>query len=352
MTYPTSDGGARLALDINNTYYGLKFKPLGYTASVIRSFIMHTTTDWTIVSGGSTLITADSGATWTAATADAVAMTGACVRCEGTRTSAICFDHNANDGYITADSGDNWAQMTVPPAAVTKCFDVSFPTSAVAVCACDLGAAARGIFRSTDGGDNWAICTTGPAADVYQISMYDATYGFAVDSAGNIWYTINAGVDWTDTTFGTGTEEESLLVAISATEYLYLNRPAESTATAISLSYGTNVAAPTTKLSIGNGILICTNFVVSDTGNIYFGTIIENDDGGVTRTNSVATIYRSTDSGATWNISESYNLQHEANPYGGTYFPRGMLQEHTGLIIMNGMGTNYLRLNEVYSGAV
>lgn len=351
--FPKSPGDVGYSSEINGLYYGEKFTPLIQNATMTdcRGIFMHTTTDWTMVNGSGTQITSDSGATWTAASVDNAAMTGAMARCEGTRTSAICFDHDANDGYITSDSGDNWAQMTTAPGAGTIMYDVSFPTTAVAVCGGSVSSG-RSIYRSTDAGDTWTVCTTGPTTTTLQVSMYNATHGFAVDVPKNVWYTTDGGDNWTDTTFNVSAAyEEGTLKAISTTEYLYSARNGGTYTDSLTIKYGTNLVAPVIKLYLGKGTRITTNFVISDNGYIYIASARLNADSGTIYSNMGVTLMRSTDSGQTWSVSETRMIHGDDDPYQNIYWPRSFLQEHTGLITLNMGGSNILYFDESYSGA-
>jgi|TARA_Y100000034_G_scaffold95237_1_gene115574 hypothetical protein len=347
--FPKSAGDIGYASEINHVYSGTRFVPMYWVNTSMRNVLMHTTTAWSIANGAGSWITSDGGANWTEASVDNAAMTGATVRCEGTRANAISFDHDALDGYITSDSGDNWAQISTPPAATTKIHDVSFPTTGVAVCACDLGAAARGIFRSTDQGDTWTICTTGPAADVWTIDMYDATYGFAADSAGNVWYTTDGGDNWTDTTFGVTHRTDNHIKAISSTEYVFVTGNNGGPSTALSVGYGTNLVAISEKLNLGTGTIYTTNFVLTDTGYIYFATFTNNEDSSV-RNYSTATLYRSIDSGQNWQVGRSVTVSLDTDLQ--LFFARSLLAEHSGVILLGGGNATMLKFDERYDGAV
>ncbi|MCK4827674.1 hypothetical protein KA005_68740, partial [bacterium] len=196
--FPKSDGDILYASEVNvfnrGTWYGLTSMPTVDSVAILA----HSTTDWTLINGTATMITGDAGASWANASSDDGNMTAVSKVSVADPTKAISCDSNSGNVIITSDSGDNWTNASTDPAGITKVFDLSFPTATVAVVACDLGGAARGIFFSTDAGDNWTICTSGPAVDVMAIDMVDGSDGIAIDVNQNIWTTSDGGDNWSD----------------------------------------------------------------------------------------------------------------------------------------------------------
>lgn len=265
-------------------------------SSKFPAILAHSATDWTAVNGASTLITADAGVSWNPANADIADMTGVSKVSRGDKTKAISCDHDSGNISITADSGNNWASAAADPAAITKVLDLSFPTSTRAVVGCDLGAAARGIFYSADSGNNWVICTSGPAVDVHMIDMVDGSNGLAIDVLGNIWFTINGGVDWTDS--GQNIDENvlktqpTIIALTSTTGVMLINSIHEQVETFNTTGAGAK------RLWIPDAdeaVCYFSNLIKTTNGNIYFVqyTFPQNFV-------TIMTLYKSEDSGVTW----------------------------------------------------
>lgn len=297
--FPKSGGDISFASDANYFYQPYKWTVYSHPGVTATAVLGHSATAWTAVSAAATVITADTGASWAAATADNANMTGASAVCVADRTRAIVFDHNANNVSFTTDSGDNWSAGTAPTNA-TLIFDVSYPTAAVAVAALDLGTATRGIWISANGGNTWTECTSGPAQDVEAVAMFDASFGLAISTDNKIWRTSDGGDNWTDTgeTVAAITSNDGSLVITDKTgddaTWCLRNTATVSTGV-IDMVDGGGDTAQVTRLTIptdGTTNFI-TNSVLTTNGNLYF---VVTKDGAV----PCSQLWRSADNGITW----------------------------------------------------
>ncbi len=296
--WPKSDGDVWFASDTNglrnSIYNSLVTVP---TVSPALAVLAHSATAWTTVEGTNTQVSSDTGVTWANATTDNAAMTGVSKVSSVTKTLGISCDHNSNAVYITSNSGVDWAVASTPITAnATRVLDLSFPTATVAVAALDLGTATRGIYFSADAGDTWTICTTGPAADVLAIYMVDGSDGIAIDSAGNIWTTGDSGDNWTDSGQNvTSIAIPSTIIALTSTTGVKL-----SLNDAATVETFTTGAGGTTRLRLrtaAGGNSYISNLAKITNGNLYFIFYLFNN---ADSTSNSMTLYRSTDSGVTW----------------------------------------------------
>ncbi len=323
--FPKSDGDILYASEVN-LFEASRWNDLVYTedfAAPMKAILAHTATAWTIVNDTSTFITSDAGVSWTAANADIADMTGVS---KANGVKGISCDHNSGNISITGDSGDNWASASTDPAAITRVFDLSFPTSTVAVVACDLGAAARGIFFSTDSGDTWTICTSGPGADVLAIDMVDGSDGLALESGTNrLWTTADGGDNWNDSTKTTSLTPgvQTSLIALTNVSWVILSNSERPT-----IETGNTTDGATKRFSImdvTDATSYLSNLVKTTNGNIYFVHYQFHEDGTEP---SNATLYRSEDSGVTWSCRALGHNSFEVNTDLTTYDSKSQLVEY------------------------
>lgn len=292
------------------------------------SILAHSATAWTAINGTNTVNTPDSGVNWNAST-DNANMTGVSKVCDALKTSAISCQirTGGNATFLATDSGDNWVGANTNPLNITGILDLSYPTTSVAVIACDFGTAASGIFfgdpSSGAGSLDWAASDF-PAADCHAISMFDGSNGLAIHDNGSIYKTVNGGAAWTDGTFNVdGSNPNSSIVALTATTGVLLN---QGSRTIVTFDYDSNIA--TTRLSIenaGEAQSFRSNLIQTTDGNLYFVEFTFSDAGdrGVN-----ATLYRSTDSAVTWQQKSLGNNLFDADTDLTTNLTKSQLVEY------------------------
>jgi photosystem II stability/assembly factor-like uncharacterized protein len=167
------------------------------------SMAIHSATTWSAANdSGTILITSDSGVTWAAHAGSAALDTSAMIRaCEADGTHGFGLELTAaGETAFTDDSGANWDATTASPMTTTN-YDFCFTTAAIIVVAGDDAGNTKHIVYSTDDGATWTDPTTAPDTACFAVDMFDATEGYAIDSAGKIWKTTGGTTldVWTDT---------------------------------------------------------------------------------------------------------------------------------------------------------
>lgn len=211
---------------------------------------------------------------WTLCTTDNANMDGGGVVEKATGAKGLTWQDGGNAIFYTSDSGDNWT-AAAGVGAITEVWCASM-YGITAVIGCDKAAVARGIYFSTDSGANFTLCSTGPATDVEYIDMFDANTGYAVDSAGNIWKTINAGDDWTDTGHNVNQTivarpGRSDILCLSATTILMIT--GDDGGIAYFYDNGTGISTKLVQHGVGSsvpGALACSNILKGSDGYMYF----------------------------------------------------------------------------------
>jgi len=322
--FPKIDGDILYGSEVNG-FNAIGYKTINYIGGDCLGLLAHSATTWTAYNGTSTLRTTDAGATWGATSADIADMTGPGTVCDADNTKAIICAHDSADISISSDSGDNWASASVDPANITKVWDISFPTAAVAVVACDIGASARSIFYSTDAGDNWTICTSGPAVDCMVIDMVDANDGIAIDVNDNIWTTNDGGNNWSDSgqnSVGVTATGMSSMIALTSTTYAMVNHDAKFIETGNTTSGGTQ------RLNITDAgpAIVPSNLIKANNGFLYFAIYYYE---GATAVASNVLLYKSKDNGVTWQVIPLPLLGHSDDTFITNNFTKALLQEYT-----------------------
>jgi len=220
------------------------------------------------------------------------------VNCKADRTYACCLEHTG-DGAYTTDSGANWSDSTANPADVTAIFDLSFPTTTLAVAFGQNSAAGENIWRSTDGGNNWSNATDdGAGAAIGCGDMFDGSDGFAVVKDGvDIYSTSDGGDNWSDTTRNAPAtvDTNSSMLALSSTEYIIAQASQ-------GIYKGTTSADPTMKSFVSSGYYP-SKIVKTTNGDVYVAWMYIGVDTTVLKP---ITLSRSTDSGDTWTQTMLY----------------------------------------------
>jgi len=296
--FPKVDGDILYASEANRFNNSI-WNDLIYTTGSIKGVLNHSATTWSATNGTSTIRTTNSGVTWAAASADNADMTGVAKVCVADKTKSVCFDHNTLSCFKAADSGDTWSASSTSPAGSGRILDCSFPTATVAVCCGDSSMTTRSIYYSTNAGDTWTVCAAGPTGTTSGIDMLDGTTGFAVQGAA-IWKTTNGGVNWVvESETMTSLHEDGSIIATSATTFVAL-----SGTEVIIQTVDTAADAVTVRMSFVHSSTesFVSNLLKTTNGNIYF-TIYKFDTYGSSvtpRMGMTMTLYRSTDSGVTW----------------------------------------------------
>ena len=288
----------------NFGWAGPMFHPVYYPVITAIAIVAHSAAIWSAINTTNTVRSIDSGLTWVAASADTTDMTGPTAVCEANKAYAISCSNASAGISFTTDSGDNWIAATTDPLNITNVLCIANPTTTSAVVGCDYGTAGSGVFLSTDNGVTWVESTTKIVADVEGIAMVSATHGLCIDSANNIYYTTNGGVDWTDST------ENQAIVAKNGQLFI-----TDNTAGIISfvvydgvgITYGkidsTGGAGDVSPVGVASldgadtADVQVTNFVQATNGNTYVVAAMANavDMGGQ--------LWKTMDNGATWNVS-------------------------------------------------
>ena len=277
-------------------WYPFKGKDLG-TTDVVTGVIGHSASIFSMVTtAGEVFTSTDTGVTWTSKST--VPDTRSIIRvCKADKTHGVVVETGTTAEVVFTDtSGTTWSAKTSASFG-TGVYDVAFSTAALIVIGGDDAAGTAHIVFSTDDGTTWTDATTSPDTRVYAVDMFSATVGYAIDSAGKIWKTINAAVTWTDTlhvikgTAGTN----SSIYAVSATVCII--------AVSSFLEYYDNTAGTVTiKVDVGaTNYNMSLGIVKNDTGYYYAGISSDNRD-------FHPFLLRSTDIGVSWEIANYSGL--------------------------------------------
>jgi len=107
--------------------------------------------------------------------------------------------------YRTEDDGTSLTPISVTPSETLRALHFQSPNLGLAVG--DKGT----ILRSTDGdGKVWAAVSSGVTADLYGVTMVDASTGWAVGAGGMLLLTTDGGQSWTPEPSGVGARLEAI----------------------------------------------------------------------------------------------------------------------------------------------
>jgi hypothetical protein len=282
-----------------------------------RSMIAHSSTVLSTVDDqGDVYISSDGGETWTTPAKNTTMNNDVLLRkCKADSTIAFGVEVDtatAQDSVITIDSGTTWTDCTADPAFTTIIYDVAFSTTALIVIGGDDNVGAKHIvFGAVAAGQvaSWTDMTSGPSDKVYALDMFDATTGFAVDSGSKIWKTVNGAVDWTDTGHTVSIIAASTMHCISATEFLI------SSTAAVFYYDGATV---TNMFNLGGSSTIPLGMIELTNGNIVTGF------GSSTADRAVTIIAMTTNDGDSWFVK---TFAPSSAFTGGLYSAKGRLSE-------------------------
>lgn len=147
---------------------------------------------WAVGTPGTVLRTSDGGRTWA-------------VQDPGTTRdlTGVSFT-SATRGWIvgltgtvrtTSDGGTTWTAQT--SGTTTNLRAVSFATSNIGVAVGDTGTTTSTIRYTADGGATWRAASTTSTVGLTDVEMVSATTGWAVGGAGQILRTLDGGATWT-----------------------------------------------------------------------------------------------------------------------------------------------------------
>lgn len=215
------------------------------------------------------------------------------VNCKADRAYSIAMEVDTGDGGYTSNSGAAWSDTSTDPPNVTAIYDMSFPTTTLAVAFGNNSGAGASIWLSTDGGDNWAEASAA-AGDYSCGDMYDGTVGFAVvQGSKNVFITSDSADNWADTTRDTGSGSNAdagrdSIFALSATEWIYVDaggdiyKGSTSANGTLKAAYGGDGGQPSRIIKTANGNLYVALYTAK--GTTQFGQVIllESIDNGDT----------------------------------------------------------------------
>jgi len=202
------------------------------TLGTLRGLIAHSALKYSIINTlGDIYQTTDGGDTVEAVKNTTLVTESCFIRvCKEDKTLGFAVQSatSPNASAITSTSGDTWSDTTADPSFTTAIHDVSFSTDDLIVIAGNDGGGNKHIVFGTVAAGQvtaWTDTTTNIGAAVYAVDMFDANTGYAVDSANNIWKTVDGGANWTNTTFNVSyTDVYATLHCISATTFIYADQ--------------------------------------------------------------------------------------------------------------------------------
>src|SRR3990167_691209 len=162
-----SDWGseALTSTDLNDTFDASVASPSNLTlvstsragAYTLYGIAAHSTTLFSLATSNGTYLFDSSAQTWTQKSST-ITTASLIENCDADRTYAINIEKGGTpDSVYTSNSGTTWSESAGETGAtVTAVNDISFPTTGVAVIACDVSSGVA-IWRSTNGGNNWAV---------------------------------------------------------------------------------------------------------------------------------------------------------------------------------------------------
>jgi photosystem II stability/assembly factor-like uncharacterized protein len=221
----------------------------------------------------------DSGATWTLV--DVGAVNGEFVPTQHGMTSVdrnntwLCTD----GGYIyySADAGLTWTAQESGSITATAWNAIEFVTDEIGW----VGGASNAIARSIDGGASWSSIT-GPSAEaanaVISIAAIDKNRAWLGYDSGTMYYTIDAGVTWTQRSFtGSGVGEVRDIAFLNESLGYMLSDTAAPLGTVLwTIDGGYTWSTLTTPTNSGlNALALCNqwNFFVAGEANSGTGYI-------------------------------------------------------------------------------
>lgn len=238
LTTTWSEGGILFAANLNQNLADTGWNVLVQGQWAYRGFIGHSSTKLSNVdSAGTIRYSADGGDTWVTAAGTHALGVGSFMRvCKANKALGIAVETGtANDAAATLDSGATWNATAVSAAFGTALYDVSYSTASLVVLGGnDTAGTDHIVWGTVTAGDvaAWTNAATSPSAAIYAVDMFDADYGFAIDSGQKVWRSNNTQATvWTDTGFTVGASStgssihcltnNSFLYATGSRVYLY-----------------------------------------------------------------------------------------------------------------------------------
>ena len=114
------------------------------------------------------------------------------------------FNYNSSNIHKTTNAGSNWTTLNTPLVGQHFLFQVFFRNSNLAfLSSSSYTTSVPNILRTSDGGANWSFVYTGTASQVaFKIADINSDTMITVGQAGSILRTYNAGLNWSNSSFG------------------------------------------------------------------------------------------------------------------------------------------------------
>lgn len=321
-------GDTLLAADLLDTFDEIRFTSVAGTTAV-TGFILHSNATWSAKKSDYIYQTTDSGLNWVVKNSSfsSGGEEAFLVKCKTDSTLGVAVETKTSGGTnktaFTNDSGATWTNKTVATFG-TEIYAVDFPISSRIIVGGDDSVGTKHVIFSVDSGATWTDSTTSPSAFIVSLDMFDGTTGYALDTNGLIWKTVNSAVDWTTTGHTTTTKEQRTeLFCLSATSVIIAGE-------ANIITYNNSTGALDIRVKPQNATP--SNIVKSTNGDVYVVYFSTSDV-------TPALLYRSKDSGVSWEVANT-----PSNHVIGADLPQNqktILDEHTAekFYILGGNGS-------------
>ena len=186
-------------------------------------------------------------------------------------TNAVATSYNADGLYYSTNSGQTWANSNITSGDFYE--TIIKDSVALAGSAGSSVTSSTGIYRSTDGGQNWSIVKTNDKFICIYLSGSTGS-SFAVagsDNFSGLWYSLDAGANWTVSNVTSGNFESISFVGDNGIA-------SSSTASNNGLWYTTNKGQTWTNSNISSGgfygVSMSGTFAIagSDSNGLYYSS--------------------------------------------------------------------------------